>query len=146
MFQRAINVNGQPVEIDRQQWEGEEAANFDCNGKAILASGVKPQPAADAARTAMLTTFRFSRDLEASFSRLPVGTYAVFAHVFEDNQSEKLNFFLQRRPVARNYESGDAGHWRRLGPWVARVTDGRLVLTSEGGAANLSGIELWKFN
>lgn len=86
------------------------------------------------------------RDSEASFSRLPVGTYAVFAHVFEDNDSERLNFFVERRPVVRNHQSGDAGHWQRLGPWVARVNDGTLVLTSEGGAANLSGIELWKLN
>ncbi len=54
--------------------------------------------------------------------------------------------FLQRRPVARDYKMGDTGHGRRLGPWVAHVTDGRIVLTSEGGTANLSGIKLWKFN
>lgn len=42
------------------------------------------------------------------------------------------------------HASGDAGHWQRLGPWVVEVSDGTLDLTSRGGAANLSGIELWK--
>jgi hypothetical protein len=60
--------------------------------------------------------------------------------------SEQLDFLLERRPVARNYASGEAGHWHRLGPWLARVTDGSIVLTSDGGAANFSGIELWKLN
>lgn len=145
VFQRAVNVNGPAVEIDGRRWEGEGVPNFDCNGKPVVTANVKPRPPADAARSVMLTAFRFSRELEVSFSRLPVGTYAVFAHVFEDNRSENLDFFLKRRLMQRNYASGTAGHWQRLGPWIARVTDGSLDLTSKGGAANLSGIELWKF-
>ncbi|TWU38314.1 DUF1593 domain-containing protein [Novipirellula artificiosorum] len=146
VFQRAVNVNGPPVQIDGRQWQGEDSRNFDCNGKALVTKDVKPQPAVDADHTTMLTSFRFSRDLEVSFNRLPVGTYAVFVHVFEDNHSEQLDFFLERHPVTRNYASGTAGHWNRLGPWVARVADGNIVLTSDGGAANLAGIELWKLN
>lgn len=144
VFLRAVNVNGQPVEIDGQRWDGDGAADFACNGKALVTADVKPQPAADAVRSAMLTSFRFSRNLEVSFRKPLPGTYAVFVHIFEDNRSENLNFHLEGRLVERNYASGSAGQWRRLGPWVARVTDGSLDLTSKGGAANLSGIELWK--
>lgn len=144
VFQRGVNVNGKAVEIDRRQWEGDGAPDFSCNGKALVTAEVKPQPPVDAVRVAMLASFRFSRNLEASFRKLPPGTYALFAWIFEDNRSENLNFHLRGQLVERNYASGNAGHWRRLGPWVARVTDGSLDLTSKGGAANLSGIELWK--
>lgn len=145
VFQRAINVNGKPVEIDGHPWEGEEARQFSCNGKALL-TDVPLQPPVDPARAAMLTNFKYDRRLEGSFRQIPPGVYAVFAHIIEDNRSEKISFRLEGRFVQRNYASGDAGHWQRLGPWVAPVNDGSLDLTSEGGAANLAGVELWKFN
>ncbi len=144
VFQRAVNVNGKAVEIDGQRWDGDGASGFVCNGKALVTADVKSQPSVDAVRAAMLTSFRFSRNLEVSFRKLPPGTYAVFAWIFEDNRSENLSFHLEGRLVERDYASGNAGHWRRLGPWIARVTDGSLDLTTKGGAANLSGIELWK--
>ena len=92
----------------------------------------------------MLTSFRYDRNLQARFADLPAGTYAVFAYIFEDNNSEALTFSVEGRVVQRSYASGDAGQWRRLGPWITHVGDGTLDLTSQGGAANLSGIELWK--
>ena len=144
VFQRGVNVNGPPVQIDGRDWEGGDAAGFACNGKALLTRTVEPRPAADAAASAMLTSFCYDRNLQVCFAGLPLGTYAVFAYIFEDNNSENLTFALEGRVVQRSYASGDAGHWRRLGPWIARVNDGALDLTSQGGAANLSGIELWK--
>ncbi|HEV7221997.1 MAG TPA: PSD1 and planctomycete cytochrome C domain-containing protein, partial [Pirellulales bacterium] len=36
------------------------------------------------------------------------------------------------------------GHWDKLGPWFVDVTDGAITLTSRGGAANFSGIEVWR--
>lgn len=143
-FLRGVNVNGRPVEIDGHRWDGGEAAGFACNGKALLTPDVEPRPAADAATSAMLTSFRYDRNLQIQFQDLPGGTYAVFAYIFEDNNSESLTFAVEGRVVERSYASGDAGHWQRLGPWITRVDDGALDLTSRGGAANLSGIELWK--
>ena len=143
-FLRGVNVNGRPVEIDGHRWDGGEAAGFACNGKALLTPDVEPRPAADAAASAMLTSFRYDRNLQVRFEDLPVGTYAVFAYIFEDNNSESLTFAVEGRVVQGSYASGDAGHWQRLGPWITRADDGVLDLTSRGGAANLSGIELWK--
>ena len=142
-FLRGVNVNGRPVEIDGHRWDGGEAAGFACNGKALLTPHVEPRPAADAATSAMLTSFRYDRNLQVHFEDLPTGTYAVFAYIFEDNNSESLTFAVEGRVVQHSYASGDAGHWQRLGPWITRVEDGSLDLASQGGAANLSGIELW---
>jgi hypothetical protein len=139
-----VNVNGSPVEIDGRLWEGGNAAGFVCNGKSLRTPDVQPQPAADANTAAMLASFRFDRNLQVRFEKLPPGTYAVFAYIFEDNNSEVLTFAVEGRIVQRSYATGDAGHWRRLGPWIAQINDGDLNLTSQGGAANLSGIELWK--
>jgi hypothetical protein len=144
VFQRGVNVNGTPVQIDGRRWEGGDAAGFACRGKALLTPQVEPRPAADADTSAMLTSFQFDRNLQVRFADLPVGIYAVFAYIFEDNNSETLTFSLEGRVVERNHASGDAGQWRRLGPWIAHVSDGALDLTGRGGAANLSGIELWK--
>jgi hypothetical protein len=144
VFVRAVNVNGQPLELDGRRWDGDNARKFTCNGKPLVTAEVKPEPSTDAVRSTMLTTFRFSRNLEVAFDDLPAGTYAVFAHIFEDNRSENLNFFLEGQLVKRNYATGNAGHWERLGPWVARIHNGALRLLIKGGAANLSGIELWK--
>ena len=143
VFQRGVNVNGRPVEIDGRRWEGGDATGFACNGKALATPDVEPRPPADPAESSMLTSFRYDRNLEARFGELPTGTYAVFVHVFEDNNPETLSFAIDGRLVQRGYTSGNAGQWRRLGPWITRVADGSLDLTSQGGADNLSGIELW---
>ncbi|HOX02693.1 MAG TPA: DUF1593 domain-containing protein [Candidatus Paceibacterota bacterium] len=141
---RAVNVNGKPVEIDGQRWEGGDAPDFACNGKPLTVADLKLQPPADTGRQAMLTDFKFDRNLQVALRNLPAGTYAVFVYIVEDNRSENLSFWVEGRPVLRNYASGPAGQWRRLGPWMARVIDGALDLRGQGGAANLSGIELWK--
>jgi hypothetical protein len=33
---------------------------------------------------------------------------------------------------------------RRLGPCIISVKDGAIEITSKGGAANFSGVEIWK--
>ena len=75
---------------------------------------------------------------------IPQGTYAVYAYVWEDNNPETFSISLEERVVARDYYSGVQGEWHRVGPWIVAVTDGRLEITSAGGAANFSGIEVWK--
>jgi hypothetical protein len=46
--------------------------------------------------------------------------------------------------VQTRYNSGTAGTWAKLGPWTVPITNGRLTIATSGGAANLSGIEVWK--
>jgi hypothetical protein len=137
LIRKAVDAYGQVLPQLRRHRD-------DCNGKALLTPEVEPRPAADAVTSDMLTSFRYDRNLQVRLADLPAGTYAVFAYIFEDNNSEALTFAVEGRVVQRSYASGDAGHWRRLGPWIAHVSDGALDLTSQGGAANLSGIELWK--
>jgi hypothetical protein len=46
--------------------------------------------------------------------------------------------------VESNYNSGPAGTWKRLGPYQASITNNSVRLATTGGAANFSGVELWR--
>jgi hypothetical protein len=51
---------------------------------------------------------------------------------------------LNNRIVQRNYNSGIRGQWRRIGPWITDIDNGKITITASGGAANFSGIEIWQ--
>ena len=76
--------------------------------------------------------------------KVPPGTYLVYLYIWEDNNPETLDLFVQGKEVLKGYNSGPAGHWDRLGPWTASVTTGTLEVHSSGGDANFSGLEVWK--
>jgi hypothetical protein len=76
---------------------------------------------------------------------IPSGRYTVMLYVWEDNHSETYSVSLNNKTVLRNHVSGAPGHWDRLGPWLTQVgEDGQMIITSQGGAANFSGIEIWR--
>jgi hypothetical protein len=64
--------------------------------------------------------------------------------VWEDDAPQVFDLFLQGKEVIKGYNSGPAGHWDRLGPWTATVSDGVIEVKSSGGDANFSGLEVWK--
>src|SRR5262249_19542556 len=78
------------------------------------------------------------------FTRIPPGAYSLFLYVWEDNNPETFSIALDGREVIHDFVSGPAGAWKKLGPWRVEVTSGSIRLTTEGGAANLSGVEIWK--
>jgi len=144
VFHRGINLNGPAVVIDGHRWEGDDAANFQCRDRPLETPGVRLHPPTDAARARMIHSFRWSRRVRIRITGLPAGTYAVYAYVWEDNNPETFDIFLNGKPVIRAYNSGTAGDWQRLGPWVVDIKRGVLEITSRGGAANFSGIEIWR--
>ena len=79
-----------------------------------------------------------------AISGIASGTYSVYLYVWEDNNPETFSVTLEGQTVKSNYSSGSAGHWDRLGPFTAAITDGTINVTTVGGHANLSGIEIWK--
>jgi len=143
-FHRGINLNGSPVEIDGNQWDGDDAANFVCRDRPINSPGVRLRPPTNEARAKMIHSFRWNRRANIMLRSVPRGEYAVYAYVWEDNNPETFSVSLKGRQVARDYYSGHEGEWRRLGPWMVTVSDGTIEITSSGGAANFSGIEVWR--
>ncbi len=143
-FYRGINLNGPAVTIDGNKWEGDNAANFACKDRAVNSPDVRLRPPTDAARGGMIHSFRWNRQARIKVTGVPRGKYAVCAYLWEDNNPETFSISLEGRKVVQEYYSGIEGQWRRLGPWMTTVTDGVIDITSAGGAANFSGVEIWQ--
>jgi hypothetical protein len=139
---RAINLNGAATVIDGQSWEGSSAPNYTYTGAVFSNQAVALNPATDANRAAMIRSSIWSTAAAVRLQSVPSGSYTVYLYTWEDNDAETFSISLEGSLVQANYNSGTAGTWRRLGPWTVTVTDGTLDLTTSGGAANLSGIEV----
>lgn len=142
-FYRAINLNGPPLMIDGRAWEGGNAKNFVCKDKAFENQAVELTPPTDAERARMIRSSRWGGN-RLTIQNMPAGRYTVLLYVWEDNNPETYSVSVNGREVLRGYNSGRTGHWERLGPWTADVGDGKLEITSRGGAANFSGLEIWR--
>lgn len=143
-FWRGINVHGSPMEIDGNRWDGDPSSGFICSDRPLNSPQVVLRPPTDAAREKMIHSFRWNREAKLQLSGVPEGVYAVYAYVWEETNPETFRVLLNGRVVERDYYSGQAGRWRRLGPWIADVDRGNITITSERGAANFSGIEVWR--
>lgn len=143
VFFRGLNLNGAAVVIDGNSWEGSESKQYECRDKAFENQQVPLVPPTDAARATMIRSSRWGGN-EVILTDVPRGKYSVYLYVWEDNDPETFEIGLNGRTVVKQHNSGTAGHWDKLGPWIANVTEGRIRLTSRGGAANFSGIEVWR--
>jgi hypothetical protein len=142
-FFRGLNLNGPPVVIDGNLWDGQEATWYQSNDKAFENQKVPLVPNTDPERARMIRSSRWGGN-QIVISNLPDAEFTFFLYVWEDNRSETFSIFLNDRMAEKNFQSGDAGVWKRLGPWFVTPHQGNVVLTSRGGAANFSGIEIWK--
>ena len=146
-FFRGLNVAGAAATIDGRSWEdGTTAANFSINGGAFTAAAAALNPTTDAARADMIRSAVYDNAVSAAVSGVASGTYSVYVYVWEDNNAETFSLTLEGQTVQANYNSGAAGHWDRLGPFTAAITDGTINVGTTGGTANVSGIEIWKQN
>jgi hypothetical protein len=142
-FFRGLNLNGEPVTIDGHMWEGRDASWYQSDDRAFENQNVQLVPTTDEMRAKMIRSSRWGGN-RIVLTDIPDGTYTVFLYVWEDNNSETYSVRLNDRVVADRVESGNAGQWQKLGPWIVQPVSGRIILTSQGGAANFSGIEIWQ--
>lgn len=146
-FYRAFNLNGSALTIDGHNWEAGAARGVSAEGLAAFDNqSVRLLPATDDARSKMIRSSRYARDGQARvrLTDVPAGTYSVYLYVWEDNDPQTFDVSLGGKLVLKGYNSGNGGHWDRLGPWVIDVADGVIELSAVGGHANLSGIEIWR--
>ena len=92
----------------------------------------------------MVQSFRWDREARLRVANVPKGRYAVYAYVWEETSPETIHVSLNGKVVAGDVHTGTAGEWQRLGPWYVDVPKGAIEITSKGGAANFSGIEIWR--
>ncbi len=143
-FFRGYNLGGGAVVIDGNAWAADGAPEVSAPPSVLDLPDIPLLPPTDDERASMIHSFRWGNPATVVISDVPPATYAVYVYVWEDNDSEGLTFSIEGQVVQRRHASGEKGEWHRLGPWVAEITDGAIEITGTGGAANLSGIELWQ--
>ncbi len=143
-FFRGINLNGPSVEIDGHKWEGGDSKHMETRDPAFENQAVPLIPPTDPERARMIRSSHWNGRADIRITDVPSGIYSVCLYVWEDNDPETFSIALNGREVMHDFVSGPAGTWKRLGPWRAVVASGAIRLTTSGGAANLSGIEIWK--
>ncbi len=142
-FYRGINLNGPALVIDGHQWEAGDAENVHCNASAFENADIPLKPATDPNRARMIRSSRWGQEIDVELRSVPSGVYQVFLYNWEDNDSERFFVKLNGKMVLPDHNSGNAGEWKRLGPWRIVIRDGNLKISAGGGAANLSGLEVW---
>jgi hypothetical protein len=142
-FFRGLNLNGPAVKIDGNQWDGQESKQYASKDRAFENQSVTLVPPTDDDRAKMIRSSRWGGN-RIELTEISAGAYSLFLYVWEDNNAETYSIAVNGREVVARYNSGATGHWEKLGPWFVSPQDGRIVVTSSGGAANFSGIELWR--
>lgn len=144
-FFRGLNLNGPAVYIDGNRWEGKDASFYVCEDSAFENQNVPLMPATDPERAKMIRSSRYGGN-RLELNDVPPGDYTLFLYVWEDNNPETYSVSVNGQKMLE-HRSGAAGHWDKLGPWPVKVKkDSKMLLTSTGGTANFSGVELWRGN
>ncbi len=146
IFVRGLNLNGPSLEIDGHIWHGNNSPDFKCNGNSFENTNVVLKPKTDGNRESMIRSSRWGSAIDVELTTLEPGDYRVFLYTWEDNASEHFQILVNDQVVIERYVSGTAGQWKRLGPWNATAINGTIKISAKGGAANLSGVELWNEN
>ena len=145
MFHRAVNLGGPALMIAGHSWAGDDAPWLQTRDSTFENQSVPLIPEAEPALAQMLRSSRYNTQARIELRDLEPGPYSLRVYVWEDNNSESYSLALDGTVVAPDQKSGTAGQWVRLGPYVVQVGDSKqIVLTTTGGHANLSGIEIWR--
>jgi hypothetical protein len=91
----------------------------------------------------MIRSSVYGNTVTLNMTAVPSGNYQVWLYVWEDNFAETYSISLEGSLVQSNFTSGPAGAWTKLGPYPVNITDGAINVSSSGGHANFSGIEVW---
>jgi uncharacterized protein YjdB len=141
---RAINLNGSALSIDGNSWQASSGApNFTVSGAAALANqNIALNPGTDANRATMIQSSLWG-DFDVTVSSVPAGNYAIWVYSWEDDWNTTFSLSLEGTAALTNFNTGIAGTWVKHGPFLRTINDGALNLTTTGGGAVLSGIEIY---
>ncbi|GAA3926448.1 Ig-like domain-containing protein [Hymenobacter algoricola] len=143
-FYRAIDIDGSPVQLDGNSWQGRNAQGYTVNGTGFANQGINLTPATTTARAQMIRSSVYTNALNFRMTAVPNGTYDVYVYIWEDNNPEIISLAVNGQAVQTNLNTGTAGSWKKLGPYAANVTGGAISITSTGGTINFSGVEIWR--
>jgi len=143
VFYRGVNLAGQAIQIDEQPWLAGDDPSIVVHGNAFENQNVALTPITDPARASMIRSSRWGSNLDVEIRNVAPGWYQLFIYVWEDNQTASFDLYINDKIVHKNFQSGAAGAWHRLGPFPIQVAHDVVKVSARGGDANVSGIELW---
>jgi hypothetical protein len=85
---------------------------------------------------------RHGSNLQLNLNSVTNGTYLVYLYAFSEGNPSTFSLNLEGQTVLRDYTTGSAGWWARLGPFQVTVADQAINLVHTGGNFMLSGIEI----
>src|SRR6185436_19404013 len=128
--------------IDGNAWEGSTAPNYTFTGSSFANQAVALNPATDANRATMIRSSIWNPSgSNVTLTNVPSGDYQVYLYVWEDNFSVTYSISLEGQVVQSNYSSGGGGHWDKLGPWTATISDGTIQVTCSDGGVDVNRLQ-----
>jgi hypothetical protein len=142
-FYRGINLNGPPLTIDGNPWEGREAGLI-ARGAGFEFPDLELKPPTDPDRAQMIRSSITSPEgTSVTLSAVPSGTFQVYLTLWGGEGDPKTFDLLVKGKVAHAAYAASPGRWDRLGPWTVEVTDGSIDVRASRAGACFSGIEVW---
>ncbi|MCA9908791.1 MAG: hypothetical protein KC519_09095, partial [Anaerolineae bacterium] len=145
-FYRAINLGGNAIVVDSNNWESKTATNYTTNGFDACNPWTPLNPTTDANRTTMIQCSVQHWNHVLTMGSVPNGTYRVYLYAWQDWTDSGASAFsvsLEGQTVQTGVLLNQAGQWVKLGPWTATISDGTINIATNGGLPNLSGFEVW---
>ena len=140
-FYRGFNLNGTPVVINGNAWEG-HSADVSVSGDQACSTAATITPITDDATSDMLRCY-VTGNLNVVVSNIPAGTYDVYAYLWDMPQRYTLT--LQGgQAMWFNQPNEHASSWQKVGPWSVTVDSSGKLQLETAGVANLAGLELWR--
>ena len=148
---KAINLNGRTLTADGILFQSEAQSGVTyrtyskLNNQNTSLKGSVSAEKAEMIRSSIWGSggccYEFPR---VTVPNVPNGNYDIYAYIWEDNYSERLQLVVEGKVVKSDINTGRAGDWQKLGPFRNSVSDGKLEIGFFGGNANFSGIEIWQ--
>lgn len=145
-LQLAVNFEGPTLTVDGIRFLSESESGVVVSGNRFSNQAVNLVPTAPSTLAQLIRSSVWgnnSRPLTVRVPNLPNNTYSVYFYTWEDNNSQIFSISIENQEVLQNYTSGNAGNWKKHGPYRVTISDGALDLRTTGGDANLSALEIW---
>src|SRR5262245_22416331 len=78
VFYRGLNLNGPPLVIDGNRWDGKDARNYTAEGNVLDNQLIALSPETDRNRAKMIRSSVWGNNVKVTLTNVPCGIYQVF--------------------------------------------------------------------